>query len=232
MNRVLVDTTLEFVLDSVFHATASNILLKITQVKWFLLQITMRNARLHSNKTVLKNIKNTQRGPAATIPLEILPVENNQVIFKWNIKEFARKMRESGGSISSAGVHDSPVFRTGQTGYEMCARVYLNGDGQGKGSHVSFYIALHKGSCDDLLRWPFRQKVILTLEDQEKGTAHLVEPLSIDPGSVSFQKPQAKGQVNRAYGCPRFVARARLRDDSCFVAEDTAVFKVVVIMDE
>ena len=44
-------------------------------------------------------------------------------------------------------------------GYKMCARLYLNGDGMGKGTHVSLFFVIMRGPCDALLKWPFRQKV-------------------------------------------------------------------------
>ena len=44
-------------------------------------------------------------------------------------------------------------------GYKMCARVYLNGDGIGKGNFVSLFFVIMKGEHDDLLIWPFRNKV-------------------------------------------------------------------------
>ena len=44
-------------------------------------------------------------------------------------------------------------------GYKMCARIYLNGDGMGKGTHVSLFFVIMRGQYDALLKWPFRQKV-------------------------------------------------------------------------
>lgn len=41
----------------------------------------------------------------------------------------------------------------------MCLRVYLNGDGTGRGTHLSLFFVVMKGPNDALLRWPFNQKV-------------------------------------------------------------------------
>ena len=41
----------------------------------------------------------------------------------------------------------------------MCLRAYLNGDGTGRGTHLSLFFVLMKGPHDALLRWPFNQKV-------------------------------------------------------------------------
>ena len=44
-------------------------------------------------------------------------------------------------------------------GYKLCARIYLNGDGMGKTTHVSLFFVIMRGQFDALLKWPFRQKV-------------------------------------------------------------------------
>ena len=54
----------------------------------------------------------------------------------------------------------SQPFYTDRYGYKMCGRVYLNGDGMGKGKHLSLFFVLMRGEYDALLEWPFRQKVI------------------------------------------------------------------------
>ena len=54
---------------------------------------------------------------------------------------------------------DLSLFATMYAGYKMCARLYLNGDGMGKGTHVSLFFVVMRGAYDALLKWPFRQKV-------------------------------------------------------------------------
>lgn len=41
----------------------------------------------------------------------------------------------------------------------MCLRIYLNGDGTGRGSHLSLFFVVMRGHSDALLKWPFNQKV-------------------------------------------------------------------------
>ncbi|CAH1774219.1 unnamed protein product, partial [Owenia fusiformis] len=60
----------------------------------------------------------------------------------------------------------SPPFYTSKYGYKMCGRVYLNGDGIGKGTHVSLFFVLMKGEYDNVLEFPFRQKVSFMILDQ------------------------------------------------------------------
>lgn len=51
------------------------------------------------------------------------------------------------------------AFYTSKYGYKMCLRIYLNGDGTGRGSHLSLFFVVMRGQSDALLKWPFNQKV-------------------------------------------------------------------------
>lgn len=42
-------------------------------------------------------------------------------------------------------------------------RLYLNGDGMGRGTHVSFFFVVMKGEYDALLQWPFSERVAFRL---------------------------------------------------------------------
>lgn len=53
----------------------------------------------------------------------------------------------------------SAAFYTSKYGYKMCLRIYLNGDGTGRGSHLSLFFVVMRGQSDALLKWPFNQKV-------------------------------------------------------------------------
>lgn len=52
-----------------------------------------------------------------------------------------------------------PAFYTSKYGYKMCLRIYLNGDGTGRGTHLSLFFVVMRGHSDALLKWPFNQKV-------------------------------------------------------------------------
>ena len=77
--------------------------------------------------------------------------------FVWRIPDVPRRIREAkSGRVSSIY---SPPFYTGRTGYKMCIRAYLNGDGIGENSHLSLFFVIMKGEYDPLLGWPFDHKV-------------------------------------------------------------------------
>ena len=43
------------------------------------------------------------------------------------------------------------LFYTGRYGYKICLRLYMNGDGSGKGTHLYFFLTITWGECDALL---------------------------------------------------------------------------------
>ena len=135
-----------------------------------------------------------------------------------------RKEDAKNGGVQS--LYSQP-FYTSTHGYRMCARVYLNGDGMGKNSHLSLFFVIMKGEYDALLKWPFRQKVTLMLLDQTGRKRHVVDTFRPDPSSSSFQKPTTN--MNIASGCPMFISHDVLEaTNSLYLQERTIYIKIVV----
>ena len=63
-------------------------------------------------------------------------------------------------------------FYTHPQGYKMCLRVDANGNGEGKGTHVSAFAYLMQGGFDDILKWPFRGHVVIQLCNQLQDKYH------------------------------------------------------------
>ena len=58
----------------------------------------------------------------------------------WKIGDYRqRKLQAVGGRILS--LYSQP-FYTSRYGYKMCARIYLNGDGVGRGTHLSLFFVV------------------------------------------------------------------------------------------
>ena len=58
----------------------------------------------------------------------------------------------------------------------------------GKGTHFSLFFVVMRGLYDAVLRWPFRQRVTMTLLNQSGGE-HALDTFSPDVRSPSFQQP-------------------------------------------
>ena len=112
-------------------------------------------------------------------------------------------------------------------GYKMCARLYLNGDGVGKGSHVSLFFVLMKGPYDPILPWPFTHRVTMQLLDQSGQGSHIQEKFKADPNSSSFQQPRS--EMNVATGCPHFISFNELERRKEILTRDNTVFIRIIV---
>ena len=130
----------------------------------------------------------------------------------WKITEFSRRKNEA-----VSGQKDSfysPYFFTSRYGYKMCARIYLNGDSAGRGTHISVFFGVLPSQYDASLRWPFSQKVTFMLLDQD-FVSHITASFIPDPNSHSFQ------------GCPMFCSLEELNRHA-YVRNDVMFLKVIV----
>lgn len=154
---------------------------------------------------------------------QVLETASYNGVLIWKIRDYTRRKQEavSGKTLS---LYSQP-FYTSYFGYKMCARVYLNGDGMGKGTHLSLFFVVMKGEYDALLPWPFRQKVTLMLMDQGGARKHLADAFKPDPNSSSFKRPSA--EMNIASGCPMFANQSMLESGS-YIKDDTIFIKVTV----
>ncbi|XP_036162247.1 TNF receptor-associated factor 3 isoform X2 [Myotis myotis] len=154
---------------------------------------------------------------------QVLETASYNGVLIWKIRDYKRRKQEAvmGKTLS---LYSQP-FYTGYFGYKMCARVYLNGDGMGKGTHLSLFFVIMRGEYDALLPWPFKQKVTLMLMDQGSSRRHLGDAFKPDPNSSSFKKPS--GEMNIASGCPVFVAQTVL-ENGTYIKDDTIFIKVIV----
>ncbi|XP_031568440.1 TNF receptor-associated factor 3-like isoform X2 [Actinia tenebrosa] len=142
--------------------------------------------------------------------------------FVWKIENYSRRFQEA--IVNKTPSLYSPPFYTSRFGYKMCARVYLNGDGSGKGTHVSVFISVMRGEYDAVLPWPFSKKITLKLLDQNH-LEDITETFRPDRNSSSFMRPRA--DMNIASGCPKFCTHLRLQTNG-YVKENTMFIKVIV----
>ncbi|KAM9306873.1 TNF receptor-associated factor 2 isoform 1-T2 [Pholidichthys leucotaenia] len=144
-------------------------------------------------------------------------------IFVWKIADFSRRRQDAVAGRTPAMF--SPAFYSSKYGYKMCLRLYLNGDGTGRGTHLSLFFVVMRGKFDALLKWPFSQKVTLMLLDQN-NREHIIDAFRPDVTSTSFQRPIS--EMNIASGCPLFCPLAKLAGKSPYLRDDTIFIKAIV----
>ena len=142
----------------------------------------------------------------------------------WAINQYSRK-REDAMNGRTPSIY-SPVFYTNRAGYKVGVRIYLNGDGMGKGTHISLFFVIMRGQYDAILPWPFKQKVTLMLLDQN-NREHMIDAFRPDASSSSFRRPQS--DMNIASGVPLFCPLSTMEQRGTrYVKDDTMFIKVII----
>ena len=75
---------------------------------------------------------------------------------------------------------NSNCFYTHNKGYKMCLLVYADGDGDGKGTHMSIFMQLMRGPYDDDLSWPLRGEFEVKLLNQINDIEHRLQNICYD----------------------------------------------------
>ena len=70
------------------------------------------------------------------------------------------------------------MFLHHPNGYKMCLSVNANGEGSGRGTHLTVFVCLMPGEFDNQLKWPFRGKITVKLVNQEEDKDHVVETMN------------------------------------------------------
>ncbi|CAF1222487.1 unnamed protein product, partial [Rotaria magnacalcarata] len=121
----------------------------------------------------------------------------------------------------------SPPFYSSPTGYKMRARLYLNGDGNARRTHMSLFFVLMRGPNDAILKFPFNYEVTFCLYDQTPEQRHIIDSFRPDIRSSNFQRPRL--EMNIASGIPKFFPLAMIQQaDNPYVRDDTMFIKVMV----
>ena len=106
-----------------------------------------------------------------------------------------------------------PGFYTYHNGYKMCIRVYPNGCGDGKGTHISIYTYLMKGSYDDHLKWPLRGNITIQIVNQTGDHDHMEMTIYYDdetPDDYAGRVTSGERSDN-GWGIHKFLAHSSLK---------------------
>ncbi len=124
-------------------------------------------------------------------------------------------------------VYSSP-FYTSKNGYKMCLRIDANGNGTGKGTHVSVFTCLMTGEYDDYLTWPFTGIVTIELLNQLEDDNHLKRTTTLPADDVSERV--VDNERGAWWGWPQFTSHADLAHDLLtniqYLKDDTLIFRV------
>ena len=89
------------------------------------------------------------------VDTRLLEVEASHTgIFLWKMANYSQKKQEA-KTTNIKSIY-SPPFFTSQYGYKLCGRVFLMGDGVGKGTHISLFLTIMKGPYDAVIPMAFQ----------------------------------------------------------------------------
>jgi TNF receptor-associated factor 4 len=158
---------------------------RVTELETNVIELRMENRKLDSpNRELEKELKSKQAavGPADQPVSKQPPATFVTGTYKPKGAEFTMTNFEEYQMDSDEWY--SSHFYTHPNGYKMCLKVFANGNGPRKGTHLSVYVRLMRGEFDDQLKWPFRGRITIKLVNQEKNEDHVVKTLisGADPG--------------------------------------------------
>ncbi|CAF1636685.1 unnamed protein product, partial [Rotaria sordida] len=143
----------------------------------------------------------------------------------WKITNFREKMIDA-QSERQTSIY-SPPFYSSPNGYKMRARLYLNGDGNARRTHISLFFVLMRSLNDPILKFPFKYKVTFCLYDQTSAQRHIIDSFRPDIKSSSFQRPRL--EMNIASGIPKFFPLEAIQQEgNPYVRDDTMFIKTMV----
>ncbi|CAF4893778.1 unnamed protein product [Rotaria sp. Silwood1] len=112
-------------------------------------------------------------------------------------------------------------------GYKISVMLFLNGDTKSRGTYMSLYFVLMRGSYDNDLRWPFQFKVTFTLLDHLSPNNNQTNFLWPDTKSIAFQRPSS--EMNIPYGISKFVPlNVFEHNENHYVKNDRMFIKIEV----
>ena len=93
------------------------------------------------------------------------PHTATQSVCDFTLTEFTKRKQFN-------NLYYSPPFYSHTNGYKLCLKVYANGCGKGKGTHISIYASLMRGDYDNNLQWPFEGDIVIELLNWRENNNH------------------------------------------------------------
>ena len=151
--------------------------------------------------------------------------ENQSYSYLWKIANFSEQLQLAKQQDRDIILYSEP-FYSHKNGYKLKLELCPNGNGRGKGTHVSVFMVIMKGEYDAVLTWPFNWKNRFTLIDQKprnRDRKNIVWGFD-EPDLVNdiecYQRPTT--EINEEIGSPKFVSHKKLQTEKYVV--DGAIF--------
>ena len=192
------------------------------ETKLVLLQSKVENIE-QENETKLVLLQSRVASLESTLPAKAR--QQKQTNFKFKVKHFSQ-LKNSSDKIYS------PAFYTSPGGYKMCIRVDANGNGDGKGTHVSVFAYTMRGENDDHLPWPFTGTVTVELLNQLEDKNHHSTQTTFPRDDEISQRVTDGEKASSGYGHPCYIPHTSLGYNEAkhcqYLKDDCLYFSVKV----
>ena len=91
----------------------------------------------------------------------------------------------------------------------MCLSVNANGQGSGGGTHVSVFVQIIQGKCDDTLTWPYTGTVTFEIINCKGDRYHVKRTIDFNTIAECGNKPTNKNETP-ACGIPQALSHDKL----------------------
>ena len=146
--------------------------------------------------------------------------------FVWKISDYSL-FKKSAETTENFYI-ESPQIYTHPSGYKLCFRAYLNGDGLGKGKFLSIFVQILKGDYDALLRWPFAHKITIIILPQSVNGKEIKD--AFHPLGTSSDRPTTEGNIPQGIAC--FISHKDLEDPKNELLKSDTLFIRFIINDD
>ena len=125
-------------------------------------------------------------------------------------------------------------FYTGMGGHKMCLRVNANGEGAGKGTHISVFTCLMRGELDSHLKWPFRGTVTIQLVNQLEDKEHRTNTIPYSDTTPDANAARVTDRErSKGFGMPEFLLHSELglivANNRQYLKDDCLIFRIVSV---
>ena len=124
-------------------------------------------------------------------------------------------------------------FYSRDKGYKLQLKVDANGDGSGKGTHLSLYVHLLMGAYDDQLQWPFNANITVQLLNWSKDNSHEEKTIHHHKAPLEDRTRVTKGdKAPCGWGYFQFISHSVLEsvtNDVQFITNDKICFNIIEV---
>ena len=139
-------------------------------------------------------------------------------VYTWKIEGFKEILRRAKTGDNN-DIYSDP-FYLGECSYKFRMNFIPNGNGEGKNTHLSLFLANIEGEYDAILQWPCTKNVTLTLIDQQENLDDRQSVSCTLKGEKKKWKSRPVKGKELFWGAREFVSHEELQKRA-YIVDDT-----------